>query len=114
MPKQKQRKPDEDYNADIIETEQDALDEEQEARRLQQKHLEAMKEDDFGADLDEEQEEQKDAPAQEDVVERVKNAHPEFRYLAKEFLELLPLHRELAAAAGVEVEGDGKDKKSKS
>lgn len=108
----KKRKNNEDYNADVIETEQDALDEEQEAKRLQQKHLDGMKEEDFGLDLDEPKEDQKDA--QEDVVESVKNAHPEFKYLVKEFLELLPLHRELAAAAGVKTEEDTKGKKARS
>ena len=38
------------YNADIIETEADALEEEQEARRLQQKQLKGMTEADFGFD----------------------------------------------------------------
>ena len=38
------------YNADVIETEADALEEEQEARRLQQKQLQGMTEADFGFD----------------------------------------------------------------
>lgn len=38
------------YNADTIETEADALEEENEAKRIQQKHLKAMKEADFGFD----------------------------------------------------------------
>ena len=38
------------YNADQIETEADALEEEQEAKRLQQKHLQTMNEEDFGFD----------------------------------------------------------------
>ena len=38
------------YNADVIETEQDALEEEAEAMRLQQKHLKNMAEADYGFD----------------------------------------------------------------
>lgn len=38
------------YNADLIETEADALEEEAEARRLQQKQLKSMTEADFGFD----------------------------------------------------------------
>ena len=38
------------YNADQIETEADALEEEEEAKKLQRKHLQAMNEQDFGFD----------------------------------------------------------------
>lgn len=38
------------YNADTIETEADALEEEEEAKKLQKKQLKAMKEADFGID----------------------------------------------------------------
>src|SRR5665213_2856164 len=38
------------YNADLIETEADALEEEAEARRMQQKRVQSMAEADFGFD----------------------------------------------------------------
>ncbi|KAF2263984.1 Sas10/Utp3 family protein-like protein [Lojkania enalia] len=107
------------YNADVIETEQDALDEETEARRLQKKQLEGMTEADFGIDEDDWLE-QADAKAEdvgkvvtevlpplqitEDMSEheRVKilrARYPEFEHISREYLRLQPLHNELASAA---------------
>ncbi|KAF2813477.1 uncharacterized protein BDZ99DRAFT_460716 [Mytilinidion resinicola] len=111
------------YNADAIETEQDALDEEAEARRIQQKQLQGMSEADFAFDADEwlgqDAEDAKRAEDDDgDVVTEVlpqltitddmgaeerlrllKTRYPEFDHLAKEFLDLQPLHDELALAA---------------
>lgn len=111
------------YNADAIETEQDALDEETEARRIQQKHLQGMTEADFGFDENEwlgqeAEEEVKGADEAGDVVTEVlpqlqitdqmgaderlkllKTRYPEFDHLAKEFLHLQSLHDELSLAA---------------
>ncbi|KAF2019083.1 hypothetical protein BU24DRAFT_341440 [Aaosphaeria arxii CBS 175.79] len=107
------------YDADAIETEQDALDEEAEARRLQQKQLEAMTEADFGFDEDEWMDKKDEAKtASGDVVTEVlpqlkitddmseeerlkilKSRYPEFEHISKEYLRLQPLHDELASAA---------------
>jgi U3 small nucleolar RNA-associated protein 3 len=106
------------YNADAIETEQDALDEEAEARRIQQKGLAAMTEADFGFDEDEWLAEGQDGEDSGNVVTEVlpqlqitddmtekeklkilKTRYPEFEFISKEFLRLQPLHDELAAAA---------------
>ncbi|EPS25692.1 hypothetical protein PDE_00626 [Penicillium oxalicum 114-2] len=108
------------YNADQIETEADALEEEQEAKRLQQKQLQAMDEADFGFDESEWMDAGKDAGVEEDtgvmtevlphleVTEdmdddekrRILSArYPEFEPLAKEFAKLQPIHQELQTAA---------------
>lgn len=107
------------YNADAIETEQDALDEEAEARRLQKKQLQAMSEADFGFDEDEwlEQDDEKttetenvvtevlpqlritDEMSEEERLKILRTRYPEFDYISKEYLRLQPLHDELAAAA---------------
>jgi U3 small nucleolar RNA-associated protein 3 len=110
------------YNADAIETEQDALDEEAEARRIQQKQLQSMSEADFAFDAEEWLGEDNDNAVHDDdagdVVTEVlpqlsitddmgaeerlkllKTRYPEFDYMAKEFLDLQPLHDELALAA---------------
>ncbi|KAL6708427.1 something about silencing protein 10 [Coniothyrium glycines] len=107
------------YNADAIETEQDALDEEAEARRIQKKQLQSMTEADFGFDEDEwlDQEGGKDADTgavvtevlpqlqitdSMSVEERTKilrTRYPEFEHISREYLRLQPLHDELAAAA---------------
>ncbi|KAJ9668623.1 something about silencing protein 10 [Coniosporium apollinis] len=111
------------YNVDKIETEQDALDEEAEARRLQQKQLQAMTEADYGFDEADWMGAGHDGEAEEareegDVVTEVlpqlqiaedmgpaerlkllKTRYPEFEPLAKEFLDLQSLHEELALAA---------------
>lgn len=112
------------YNADVIETEADALEEEAEARRLQQKQLQGLTEEDFGFDEVEWLEANK--PGAEDVggpnqekstleilptievtealgaEERLKlmrTRYPEFEPLTKEFLELQELHEDLKLAA---------------
>lgn len=107
------------YNADPIETEADALEEEAEARRLQAKHLQGMTEADFGFDegqwmqdgVGEEEdtagtvteklpeiEIPSDMPAQ-DKIKLLKNRYPEFEPLAKDFVQLQNLHKELKLAA---------------
>ncbi|KAJ4341801.1 something about silencing protein 10 [Didymella glomerata] len=107
------------YNADAIETEQDALDEEKEARRLQKKQLQAMSEAAFGFDEDEwlgqgEEEEAEggarvtevlpqlqitDSMSEEERLKIMKTRYPEFEHISREYLRLQPLHDELAAAA---------------
>ncbi|KAF1944570.1 hypothetical protein EJ02DRAFT_452427 [Clathrospora elynae] len=107
------------YNADAIETEQDALDEEAEARRIQKKQLQSMTEADFGFDEDEwlGQDGEKDGESgavvtevlpqlqitdsmsEEERMKIMRTRYPEFEHLAKEYLRLQPLHDELAATA---------------
>lgn len=107
------------YNADAIETEQDALDEEAEARRIQKKQLQSMTEADFGFDEDEwlGQDDEKDAASgrvvtevlpqlqitsdmsEEEKFKILRTRYPEFEPISREFLRLQPLHDELAAAA---------------
>ena len=107
------------YNADTIETEADALEEEAEARRLQQTQLQKMTEADFGfdegqwlqdgTDTGEEAggmvveklpdiEIPSDMPT-EDRLRVLKNRYPEFEPLAKDFMELQALHADLRLAA---------------
>ncbi|KAL4886539.1 Sas10 C-terminal domain-containing protein [Aspergillus karnatakaensis] len=105
------------YNADQIETEADALEEEEEAKRLQQKHLQEINEEDFGFDEAEWAESAKDAEAKKDdtgVVTEVlpqleitddmsdeeklkilKSRYPEFEPLAKDFTDLQPTYSAL-------------------
>ncbi|KAJ5358896.1 uncharacterized protein N7496_011309 [Penicillium cataractarum] len=109
------------YNADQIETEADALEEEQEAKRLQQKQLQAMNEADFGFDESEWMESGKDAEddaedngvvtevlpqleVTEDMDDDEKrkilsSRYPEFEPLAKEFASLQPIYKDLQKAA---------------
>ncbi|KAF2690958.1 Sas10/Utp3 family protein [Lentithecium fluviatile CBS 122367] len=107
------------YDADAIETEQDALDEEAEARRIQKRQLAAMTEADFGFDEDEwlGQDGEKDTDSgnvvtevlpqlqitdsmtDEEKLKILKTRYPEFDFISKEFLRLQPLHDELAATA---------------
>jgi U3 small nucleolar RNA-associated protein 3 len=107
------------YNADAIETEQDALDEEAEARRIQKKQLEAMTEADFGFDESEwlGQADDKEAASKKVVTEvlpqlqitddmteeeKLKILHsryPEFEPIRQDFLRLQSIHEELKAAA---------------
>ncbi len=107
------------YNADAIETEQDALDEEAEARRIQKKQLQAMTEADFGFDEDEwiGQDDKEDASAgavvtevlpqlqitdsmsEEEKLKIMRARYPEFEHISREYLRLQPLHDELVAAA---------------
>jgi len=109
------------YNADQIETEADALEEEQEAKRLQQKHLRAMNEADFGFDETEwadagkeEKDVKKDTTEITEVLPQVEvsedmsaeeklkilnSRYPEFEPLAKDFADLQSTHRDLAQDA---------------
>lgn len=98
------------YNADQIETEADALEEEAEAKRLQAKKLAKMSEADFAFDESEWLGTKEEAEGEEDVIteklneveitedmgpeERYKllqSRYPEFNYLAEEFRELQPI-----------------------
>ncbi|PWY89767.1 Sas10/Utp3 family protein [Aspergillus heteromorphus CBS 117.55] len=107
------------YNADQIETEADALEEEEEAKRLQQKHLQAMNEEDFGFDetewvesgkaQDEEdngvvtevlpQMEITDDMSDEEKMKILRSRYPEFEPLSKAFTDLQATHQTLAKAA---------------
>lgn len=107
------------YNADQIETEADALEEEEEAKRLQQKHLQEINEDDFGFDEAEWAESGKDSSkddtgavtevlpqleitddmSSEDKLKILNSRYPEFEPLAKDFMELQPTYNTLANAA---------------
>lgn len=109
------------YDADQIETEADALEEEQEAKRLQKKHLQAMNEADFGFDETEwvetgkeekstgkdstevtevlPQVEITDDMSEEEKLKILKSRYPEFEPLAKDFVDLQPTHQELEQAA---------------
>lgn len=107
------------YNADQIETEADALEEEEEAKRLQQKHLQEINEEDFGFDEAEWAESGKDSSkddtgavtevlpqleitddmTSEEKLKILKSRYPEFEPLAKDFMELQPTYNTLANAA---------------
>ena len=112
------------YNADTVETEGDALEEEEEAIRLQKKKLEGMTDADFGLDDagwhdraggDDGHEEEgttheillrlelSDAMPIEEKTRVLRTKYPELRSLADEFLDLQPrlehLHLDAAAAA---------------
>ena len=107
------------YNADVIETEADALEEEEEARRLQQKHLQNLTEADFGFDENKWIEEDaagddmrreifterlpelevKDDASSEEKAQILKTRYPEFEPLAKDFVSLQKVHGELSLAA---------------
>ncbi|KAL2835893.1 Sas10 C-terminal domain-containing protein [Aspergillus pseudoustus] len=109
------------YNADQIETEADALEEEEEARRLQQKQLQDINEEDFGFDEEEwaesgkGPEEAKDETGEvtevlpqleitddmstEEKLKILKSRYPEFEPLAKDFVGLQPTHETLSKAA---------------
>jgi U3 small nucleolar RNA-associated protein 3 len=119
------------YDADIIETEADALEEEQEARRLQQKHLQNLTDADFGFDEDQWIEENtttgdgirrdtfterlpelevKEDASSEEKVQIFKSRYPEFEALAQDFVELQKVYEELsldakAAEAVVKMKG---------
>ncbi|KAK1150117.1 something about silencing protein 10 [Aspergillus melleus] len=120
------------YNADQIETEADAFEEEKEAKRLQQKQLEAMNEADFGFDESEWMEtgkEKEDEEAEAGVVTEVlpqaeisgdlseeeklkilKSRYPEFEPLARDLSDLQSVHQELAqAASATEINDDTLD-----
>lgn len=108
------------YGADEMETEQDALDEEAEAKRLQQKQLASMSAADYGFDEEEwageEAKEVTDTSGSKTVTEALprlaiskgmtpterlkllKSRFPEFEPLSKEFLELQSILTELREA----------------
>lgn len=112
------------YNADVIETEADALEEEEEARRLQEAQLQGLTEEDFGFDEVEWLEANKpggeyvgglgqnksvlellpaievtEALGPEERLKLLRTRYPEFEPLTKEFLELQELHKDLKLAA---------------
>ena len=106
------------YNADTIETEADALEEEEEAKKLQKKQLKAMKEADFGVDdfdqvADDTKPEDVDGVVTEvlpqleipedmapgERLKLLKSRYPEFEPLAKDLIDLEPTYKELLAAA---------------
>ncbi|KAJ5827146.1 hypothetical protein N7447_003909 [Penicillium robsamsonii] len=108
------------YNADQIETEVDALEEEQEAKRLQMKQLQAMNEADFGFDESEWVESGKgtedsaDAGVVTEVLPQLeitedmdtdeklkilKSRYPEFEPLANDFVNLQSTFKDLQHAA---------------
>ena len=113
------------YNADTIETEADALEEEAEVRRLQKKQLAGFTEADFGFDESEWQEagkEEGDVGDSGNIVQEIlprleitdsmgpqerwrllRTRYPEFEPLAKEFLDLQPAHEDIKLAADAEV-----------
>ncbi|KAL4872766.1 hypothetical protein BDV12DRAFT_161482 [Aspergillus spectabilis] len=108
------------YNADQIETEADALEEEEEAKRLQQKHLQEINEEDFGFDETEWAESGKDADeakgdtsvvtevlpqleitedmSSEEKLKILKSRYPEFEPLAKDFIDLQLTYNTLGEA----------------
>ncbi|KAF2746550.1 hypothetical protein M011DRAFT_425322 [Sporormia fimetaria CBS 119925] len=106
------------YDADAIQTEQDALDEEAEARRIQKKQLEAMTEADFGFDENDwmESKDEKSGTAKvvteilpqlqitDDMSEKEKlrilhARYPEFEPIRQDFVRLQGVHAELRQAA---------------
>ncbi|KAJ5938090.1 hypothetical protein N7454_004432 [Penicillium verhagenii] len=109
------------YNADQIETEVDALEEEQEAKRLQQKQLEAMNEADFGFDesewadsgkgADDEAENAGDVTevlpqleitedmSSDEKLKILKSRYPEFQPLAKDYVDLQSTYQTLQKQA---------------
>ncbi|KAL8793514.1 MAG: hypothetical protein Q9195_003887 [Heterodermia aff. obscurata] len=122
------------YNADVIETEADAREEEAEVRRLQQKYLQGMTEADFGFDeadwLEAGKEDQgdqvdegeaqhgvpsdgllqleiTDAMSPDERLNIFRRRYPEFEPLAQEFLNLQPLHEDLGLAAATALQTQG-------
>lgn len=107
------------YGADAIETEEQALEEEAEAMRLQKKQLEQMRAADYGFDEDDWQQDAQDEDAEDRAVvtevlpqlqitpgmgsvERLKllkSRCPEFEPLSKDLLDLHRTHAELKVAA---------------
>ncbi|KAG4416593.1 hypothetical protein IFR04_010236, partial [Cadophora malorum] len=97
------------YNHDEIQTEADALEEEAEAKRLQQKKLQKMSEADFGFDENEwldagEEDGEGDvvtevlkdveitpAMGSQERLRILQTRYPEFEFLANEFLQLQPV-----------------------
>lgn len=123
------------YNADTLETEADAMEEEEEARRLQQKRLKEMSEADFGFDEDEwadgkDKEEEDDQGgvitevlpqleitddmSVEERLKILKSRYPEFEPLAKDFVDLQTVHADLKLAAEAAIAATQFAKSSKS
>ncbi|KAJ5091749.1 hypothetical protein NUU61_006619 [Penicillium alfredii] len=114
------------YNTDQIETEVDALEEEQEAKRLQQKQLQTMNEADFGFDESEwmdsgkapegeaedagvvtevlPQLEVTDQMGTDEKLKILKSRYPEFEPLAKDFVDLQRIFQELQKSASESAE----------
>jgi U3 small nucleolar RNA-associated protein 3 len=107
------------YNNDQLETEADAVEEEAEAKRLQQKKLQKMSEADFGFDesewLDGGDDEGDDVVTEvlkdveitpdmtpEDRLRILNTRYPEFEFLANDFLQLQPVLRDLQQQAETE------------
>jgi U3 small nucleolar RNA-associated protein 3 len=108
------------YNNDQIETEADALEEEAEAKRLQQKKLQKMSEADFGFDENEWLDAGNDEDDGDVVTEVLKDVeitpemgpeerlrilqtrYPEFEFLANEFVHLQPVLQDLQHQADAE------------
>ncbi|KAE8446970.1 hypothetical protein EG329_011452 [Mollisiaceae sp. DMI_Dod_QoI] len=105
------------YNNDQIETEADALEEEAEAKRLQQKKLQKMSEADFGFDESEwldagNEDDEGDVVTEvlkdieitpemgpEERLQILHTRYPELEFLANEFMQLRPILQELQHAA---------------
>ncbi|CZR65465.1 related to SAS10 protein, involved in silencing [Phialocephala subalpina] len=101
------------YNNDQIETEADALEEEAEAKRLQQKKLQKMSDADFGFDESEwldagNEDEEADVVTEvlkdveitpemgpEERLRILQTRYPELEFLASEFLQLRPVLQDL-------------------
>lgn len=108
------------YNNDQVETEADALEEEAEAKRLQQKKLQKMSEADFGFDESEWLDAGDDEEGDDVVTEVLKDVeitadttpeerlrilqtrYPEFEFLANEFLQLQSVFQDLQEQAKTE------------
>ncbi len=106
------------YNADVLETEADALEEEQEARRLQQKQLKSMTEADFGFDesaWDDSQAKEKrtaveklpelqipETATADQRITILKSRYPEFEPLTQDFLALQDTYQSLKKEIGME------------
>ncbi|OAP65087.1 hypothetical protein AYL99_01059 [Fonsecaea erecta] len=113
------------YSADVIETEADALEEEQEARRLQLKQLKAMTEADFGFDESAWIGDNHQSQGQRSAVEKLPELHisenasvdermkilrsryPEFEPLTKDFLSLQDTYQSVRKEAELEGHVDG-------
>ncbi|KAL4755034.1 hypothetical protein BDW72DRAFT_86267 [Aspergillus terricola var. indicus] len=109
------------YHADQIETEADAREEEEEAKRLQQKHLREINEEDFGFDetewIESGKEDAKDDTgamtevlpqleitndmSTEEKLKILKSRYPEFEPLSKDFIDLQPTYHALTNAAKI-------------
>lgn len=106
------------YGDDVIETEEQAKEEENEAKRLHQKQLKNMTEADFGFDEDEWAQEKKDTQQSRSQVEKLPDAQdPEnateeqkLRILSSRYPEFLPLVAEFARLQNTKEELDSLSK----